>query len=111
MNRKKIASVAAAFALPIAALQVAGAGAATAAPAPGQGSCGTWVSGPGQTGNVTCPSGGTRQFRAKVTCVTSRGSTFTVYGEWLYQGVSEATCSLNDAAGVLYIDWERRNKG
>ncbi|MBP2342076.1 MULTISPECIES: hypothetical protein [Streptomyces] len=43
--------------------------------------------------------------------MTSRGSTFTVYGEWLYQGVSEGTCSLNDEAGVLYIDWERRNKG
>ncbi len=27
------------------------------------------------------------------------------------QGVWEATCSLNDTAGVLYIDWERRNKG
>ncbi|MEU3910384.1 hypothetical protein [Streptomyces sp. NPDC029721] len=109
MNRKRIASVLAACALPLAALQVADAGAAVAAPPPVD--CATWISGPGQTGNVTCTSGGVGQFRAKVGCQSSSGARFTVYGDWLYSGVSMGTCSLDGTAGVSYIGWELRTKG
>ncbi|WP_331747271.1 hypothetical protein OG365_40155 (plasmid) [Streptomyces sp. NBC_00853] len=108
MNRKEVASLLAACALSIAVLQAAGT--ATAAPSR-EGSCGTWISGPGQTGNVTCPAGGVGQFRAKVTCTTDGGSTFVMYGLWEYQGVPKGTCSMNGTAGVSYIDWDRRMKG
>ncbi|MDK9496141.1 hypothetical protein QEZ40_000483 [Streptomyces katrae] len=110
MNRKKIASALAACALPLAAMHIAAASTAVAAPPPVD--CATWVSGPGQTGNVTCTRGGAAgQFRAKVVCRSNSGSSFTVYGDWLYSGVSMATCSLNGSAGVSSIGWELRLKG
>lgn len=111
MNRMKIASVVAACTLPIAALQVAGAGTSTAAPTAVPLDCATWVSGPGQSGNVTCTTSVTSRFRAKVYCSRSGGSQFIVWGPWIHEGVSMATCSLNGTAGVAYIAYETGNKG
>ncbi|MFI5987487.1 hypothetical protein ACIBEA_42295 [Streptomyces sp. NPDC051555] len=112
MNRQKIASVIAACTIPVAVLAAAGSAAATP-PAPPR-DCATWISGPGQTGNVTCTTGGsaTTQIRAVVTCVNNAGNHFTVYGEWTYlPGASSGTCSLNGTAGVADITYSIRNRG
>ncbi|MGY4394167.1 hypothetical protein ACVWXB_007466 [Streptomyces sp. TE12347] len=60
---------------------------------------------------VELGQGATSRFCAEVTCIANNGRTFVIYGDWVHEGVSYATCSLNGSVGVAHIGWKFGNKG